>query len=104
VQDRKGRSESSVLHSADITKFSLRKSNSESHINVTVNCIDICITPDIYLGAREEWGGGTSVLQSAGISPFCLINSSSGSQISVTVNCIDVCITADTYLCSSEEG
>jgi hypothetical protein len=38
MQERKGRSESSVLHSADINQFCLRKSSSGSNVTVTVNC------------------------------------------------------------------
>jgi hypothetical protein len=54
VQERKGRSESSVLHSADITQFCLRKSSTGSGVTVTVNYRDVCITPDTYLCASEE--------------------------------------------------
>jgi hypothetical protein len=54
VQERKGRSESRVLHSADITQFYFRMSSSVYHINVTVNCRDVCINLDIYFSAREE--------------------------------------------------
>jgi hypothetical protein len=54
VQERKGGSESNVYHSADITQFSLRKSNSGSQITVTVNCRNVCIIEDTYLCAREE--------------------------------------------------
>jgi hypothetical protein len=52
VQERNGGSESRVLQSADITKFCMRKSSSGSDVTVTVNSIDVCITPDTYLCAR----------------------------------------------------
>jgi hypothetical protein len=75
VQERKGGSESSVLHSADITQFCLRKSSSGSHVTVTVNCRDVSITPNTYLSSREEGrkgGSVSSVLHSADITQFCL--------------------------------
>jgi hypothetical protein len=54
MQERNGGSESRVLHSADITQFCLRNSISGINVTVTVNCRDVCITPDTYFCAREE--------------------------------------------------
>jgi hypothetical protein len=72
VQERKGGRESSVLHSADITQFCLRKSISGSKLTVTVISRDVCITPDTYLCAREESGSESILLHSADLTQFSL--------------------------------
>jgi hypothetical protein len=73
VQERKGGSESSILHPADLTQYGLRKSSSGSHLTVTVNCRDVSITPYTYLCAGEEGrkgGSESSVLYTADITQF----------------------------------
>jgi hypothetical protein len=81
-EGRKGGSESSVLHSADINQFCLRKSISGSHVTVIVNCRDVSINPNTYLCARMEGrkrGSESSVPHCAEITQFSLLKSSSGS-------------------------
>jgi hypothetical protein len=104
VQDWKGGCESSVLHSADISHFCLKKSSSGSRVTLNVNCRHVCISRT-HISLQERKGGSeSSVLRSADITPFSLWKSSSGSHVTVTVNSIDVCIAPDTYLCSRKEG
>jgi hypothetical protein len=104
VQERKGRIETSVPHSADITQFCLRKSSNGSHLTLNVNSRDFCITRT-HISVKERKGGSeSSVLHCADITQFCLRKSRSGSGVTVTVNYRDICITPDTYLCASQEG
>jgi hypothetical protein len=102
VQERKGGSESSVLHSADITQFCLRKSSHGSHLTVNVSSRDICITQDPYLCQERNGGSESRVPHTAEVTQFCLRKSSSGTNVTVTVNYRDVCITPETYICQEE--